>query len=85
MPTRIDDTLYRSLFGDALNIVRTMSPQLAEHALQKELDPGKAVGDALDVVFRRLLESYEKLGAFTDEPNRRPADMRPPKPRIPFG
>jgi len=83
MPIRIDDTTYRSLYDAALETVRAMAPHLVQHALTNGKDPVEAVGDALDGVFRRVLEGYEKQEAFTKEPAKRPASLRP-KPRVPF-
>ncbi len=83
MAIQIDETLYRSLYNDAMALVRSMVPQVAEHALKNDKDPGEAVGDAIDVVFKRVLQGFEKLGAYTKDPAKRPANMRP-KQRVNF-
>jgi len=83
MAVRIDETLYRALYDETIRLVAGMVPSLTQHALQSNKDPAAAVGDAMETVFRRVLESYEKLSDFTEEPRKRPASLRP-KPRIPF-
>lgn len=83
MPIHIDEEQYRSLFHEALDIVKTMTPHLAQDALSKAKDPTQAIGDAIDHVFRRVLEGFEKQEGFTKDPSKRPASMRP-KARVPF-
>jgi len=83
MAIRIDDSNYRSLYDAALAMTQAMAPQVAQHALANGKDPAEAVGDALDAVFKRVLEGYEKLEGYTKEPAKRPASIRP-KPRVPF-
>ena len=83
MAIQIDETLYRSLFDSTLSLVREMTPKIADKALAEDKDPAAAVADVLDALFRRVLEGYEKLGAYTKEPKMRPANLRP-KQRVPF-
>lgn len=83
MAIRIDETNYRSLYDAALALTQAMAPQLAQHALANGKDPAEAIGEALDAVFKRVLEGYEKAEGYTKEPAKRPASIRP-KPRIPF-
>lgn len=83
MSIQIDETLYRSLFDLTLSLVREMTPGITANAIASDKDPAQAVGDSVDGLFRRVLEGYEKLGAFTKKPAQRPASMRP-KPRTPF-
>ncbi len=68
---QIDPTLYRALYDEALGIVRSMVPQLAEHALQAKQDPSAAVGDAIDRVFERVLENFERHQIYLEPPDKR--------------
>ena len=83
MAIQIDETLYRTLYDEALRLTGAMVPQVTQHALANDQDPAAAVGATIDTIFRRVLEGFEKQSAFLQAPNKRPAGMRP-KPRIPF-
>lgn len=84
MAIKIDEMLYRSLYDEALRLVTAMTPKIAEHALAEKRDPANALGDALDTVFRRVLEGFERQGEFLEDPKKRPPSPARPKPRVPF-